>query len=120
MHLYQPIGELSYLLNVAGVIVLPAQTCSSLSSNKTTIQKIVKARNLLVLQLFRETLLLFRTIDCHFVGEITARAFITDREKNPEEEFRKLLKVFVRAQGVISKAIVYLIYCYIWPRLGRF
>ncbi len=59
-------------------------------------------------------------IDCNFVGEITARAFVENRDKDPEEEFHKLLKVFVRAQGVISKAIVYLIYCYVWPRLGRF
>lgn len=59
-------------------------------------------------------------IDCNFVGEITARAFVQDRDKNPEEEFRKLVKVFVRAQEAISKAIVYLIYGYVWPRLGRF
>jgi len=66
----------------------------------------------------------FRTsrsaIGCHFVGEITARAFVKDQDKDPEAQFRKLLEVFVKTQGVISRAIVLLIYCYVWPRFGRF
>jgi hypothetical protein len=58
-------------------------------------------------------------IDCHFVGEITARAFLRDQSKDPEVEFKKLMDVVSGVHKVVLDAIPWLIARYVWPRFGR-
>lgn len=55
---------------------------------------------------------------CHFVGEITARAFVKDQERDAEAEFEHLMEAVTCAQGVILRAVPHLVVCYVWPRFG--
>jgi hypothetical protein len=68
---------------------------------------------------YEDNLLDRRAFHCHFVGELTARAFVKHADKDPEAQFRKLMDVVMEAHRVVLQCVPRLINSYIWPRFGR-
>lgn len=59
-----------------------------------------------------------RDVICHFVGELTARAFVPEPEKPPEPQLEELMKITRGGMTLLSHALQLLIAQHVVPQFG--
>jgi len=57
-----------------------------------------------------------KDVICHFVGELTARAFVPEPEKPPEPQLEMLLKIHLEGMTLLSHALQVLIAQHVAPQ----